>query len=159
MGKYKKNIVVNEKLEFYKDSDTIRFVDEIKELVDKHNVVILMRNSGYGLTPFRLMSFHQINMATLEDELEKHGDIRSFTVVPANSDNYIDIAKVELEYIPDNIDALQKEMKKVIEDMKKEAEETIKNIKGDLETDIEHVEERFLKLINEAKREAREIDK
>ena len=62
--------------------------------LEKFNIVIIAYNKGYGLIPCYLCLSHQVYTKTLNKLLEKNPGIESFTIIPANSKIYIDIAEV-----------------------------------------------------------------
>lgn len=163
MGYWKKNIVINEKLEIKKSNgigDYIKLTsdEQIKELLEDYNIVILMSNEGYGLKPFRLLLKHQISIDMLKQELEKNKNTREFTIVPAKSEHYIDIAKVENEYVPDNIDDLQKKKKDLMNKIKHDFTEKIDSLKTNLKDELEKVENAYDKQIEQAREENKRLE-
>lgn len=59
-----------------------------------HDVLIIAYNKGYGLIPCALCLPHHVYTKTLNEFVAKYPDIKSFTIIPANSKDYIDIAEV-----------------------------------------------------------------
>ena len=58
-------------------------------------VVILCCNKGYGLEPIKLCLPHQIYAKDLRHYRKEDPSIRSFTLIPANSKDYINIEEAE----------------------------------------------------------------
>lgn len=104
MGKYIKKIIKNDDIEKY-DSENYSLKNH--ENFDKDcDIIVVMKNRGYGLVPFNLCLPHQLSIANLENELENDREIEEFVVISINSSKYIKVAKVKNKYIPDNIDEL-----------------------------------------------------
>jgi len=65
--------------------------------LERFNIVIIAYNKGYGLIPFALCLPHQVYTKTLNKLLEENPGIKSFTIIPASSEDYIELAKVRNE--------------------------------------------------------------
>jgi len=162
MGRTEKNIVINEKLEIKETTFgkciTIGdgFVDEIAKIMKNYSGIIIMRNKGRGFKPFKLLLKHQLYIETLEKDLEKYNDTTSYTLVPVNSEHYIDVAKIEHEYIPDDIDELMKKKEESINEVRYETEDAISDLNCDMSYEISEITKRFDEKIEKAKEENKE---
>lgn len=157
MGKTIRKIVENngiEKIENY-GSKTYNFKNH--EKFDKDcDIIVVMKNRGYGLIPFKLYLTQQLSIADLENELQEDEEIEEFVVISVNSSKYISVAKVENEYIPDDINALMRRKEESIEEVRCETEDAISDLKSDMDCDISDIKRVYDEKIEKAKQEKKE---
>lgn len=61
------------------------------KLPEEATVVVLCCNKGYGLEPIKVLLPHQIYKEDLQKYKKESPDIESFTILPVNHKEYIEI--------------------------------------------------------------------